>query len=181
MKQWQGEFMDWRALLAKYLPQILAWIEGQATKQMGAPDNSVNNTTVAPGLLVYKLKRKQKRPDGIFSQLSDQNGVVVAQTLEHSYNNLPKLYDGTFKCVRGPHRLNGMTEDFITFEITGVQGHTDILFHWGNYNKDSEGCVLLGQEMTESSMGGMVTSSKNTFAAFMAALEGVNQFMLVVS
>lgn len=128
----------------------------------------------------FKLTRKQFRADGIFSELTDKDGNIVAQTLEHSYDNLPKIPNGIWKCVRGPHRLHNMTEDFITFEVTGIIGHNDILFHWGNYNKDSEGCILVGEKVADDGSEELVTNSKVTFAKFMASLEGVNDFELTV-
>lgn len=123
------------------------------------------------------LVRDRFCTDGIFGQLKDPStGDVIAFTLEHSYDNVPKLSKGTYKCVRGHHRLHNMTEDFVTFEVTGVDGHTGILFHWGNYNKDSEGCILLGK----ASMPTMITSSRDTFAAFMQRMEGIDSFELLV-
>jgi hypothetical protein len=127
------------------------------------------------------LTRKEKREDGIFSVLSNELGSVIAMTLEHSYDNEPKIPNGSFVCVRGQHRLNGMTEDFTTFEITGVEGHSNLLFHWGNYNKDSEGCILLGQNIVTSSDGTeMITNSRATFAKFMEIQEGLDSFLLTV-
>ncbi len=74
------------------------------------------------------------------------------------------------------HRLHGMTEDFETFEIRGVPGHTGILFHWGNYNQDSDGCVLLGSARN----GDMIVNSREEFANFMELQKGINNFELVV-
>lgn len=172
--------MDFKALLAKYLPQILSWIQGQAIKQFQNPDAAQAVPSKETKAVSFKLTRKQLRPDGIFSELIDQDGKLVACTLEHSYDNLPKIPNGTFDCIRGPHRLHGMTEDFITFEIRGIIGHSDLLFHWGNYNKDSEGCVLLGAAIAESTQGQWITSSKVTFSKFMTSLDGVNSFKLTV-
>lgn len=74
-----------------------------------------------------------------------------------------------------------MTKDFQTFEIMDVPGHDNILFHWGNYNKDSEGCVLLGKaEVSQANGQHMITSSKETFDIFMKYLAGVNEFTLTV-
>lgn len=130
------------------------------------------------------LSRQFKRADGIFSALnSDQR--MIAWCLDHAYpvgignDPEPKLYDGVFTCVRGPHRLHGMTEDFETFEITGVKGHTDILFHWGNWNKNSDGCVLTGRALIKGDPW-MVTDSRDTFAEFMKLQEGVDSFQLTV-
>lgn|ERR1035437_2359376 len=127
------------------------------------------------------LERDAYREDGIFSTLLDDKGDTIAKTLEHSYDNLPKVPAGTYTCVRGPHRLHGMTEDFSTFEVTGVEGHAGILFHWGNFNKDSEGCVLVGKEVAIQAAGAwIITASRDTFAAFMALQEGVDEFQLTV-
>jgi hypothetical protein len=74
-----------------------------------------------------------------------------------------------------------MTEDFITFEIMGVPNFngvpvTGVLFHWGNYDKDSEGCVLMGSSETPT----MIGNSRTTWAAFMDSLNGVDSFQLEV-
>jgi hypothetical protein len=60
-----------------------------------------------------------------------------------------------------------MTEDFTTFEVEGVDGHDNILFHWGNYGqRDSQGCFLVGQMVLPSQIDEwMITSSRKTFAS----------------
>lgn len=136
------------------------------------------------------LLRSSRRPDGIFSNLITLEDHEVCMTLEHSYRQdaagdwYPKIYPGEFECVRGPHRLHGMTEDFITFEITGVKGHSNLLFHWGNWNENSEGCILVGDAIAEGEHGGvhaeMITNSRVAFARFMKLQEGVDRFKLQV-
>jgi len=128
-----------------------------------------------------KLIRSARNSGGIFGKLLDENDLEVAVTLEHAYQTyahdwMPKVPRGVYTCQRGPHRLKNMTEDFETFEITGVVGHSNILFHPGNYNDDSEGCVLVGQAVS----GNMITESKITFEKFMALQEGVDTFTLAV-
>jgi hypothetical protein len=127
------------------------------------------------------LKREESREDGIFSVLDDASGKVLFYTLEHSYAGNPKLYSGTFKCIRGMHRLEGMTHSFETFEITGVTGHSNILFHAGNWNKDSSGCVLLGLGIAQSPQGQMITGSKQAFAEFIELTKSLDTFYLVIS
>ena len=126
------------------------------------------------------LQRTECCLDGVFGQLLDESGMVVGSTLEHAYQDgavwLAKIPAGTYTCVRGPHRLHGMTEDFETFEITGVEGHAGLLFHWGNFNRDSEGCVLLGH----TRQGDMITGSRDEFTKFMALQSGLNSFQLTV-
>lgn len=162
--------------------QIIDFLTALFSKSAPAPAPQVQ--TPAPEKEIqpaFTLVRNEFRDDGIFSTLCDKDGNIVAKTLEHSYNKLPKIPNGTWKCVRGPHRLHNMTEDFITFEITGIAGHSDLLFHWGNYNKDSEGCVLMGAADAMVGDIEMITNSRVTFAKFMASLEGVNEFYLKVS
>jgi len=113
-------------------------------------------------------------PDGVFGTLEDGNGLSLV-TLEHSYDNKPKLYDGTFTCVPGIHRLHNNIP-FKTFEITGVKGHTGILFHIGNYNADSDGCVLLGMDKGDK----MIKHSSIAFSKFMSLVENETSFTLVV-
>lgn len=129
--------------------------------------------------MTLKLVRREYREDGIFSQLEDANGKVLAQTLEHAYDLKPKLYNGTFTCVRGIHELHNAVP-FQTFEITGVSGHTGILFHVGNWNKDSDGCCLVGSGIAQSSQGQMITGSMTAFVEFMTLMQGLDTFTLIV-
>jgi hypothetical protein len=122
------------------------------------------------------LKRTQYRAEGIFSELMDDRGELIAVTLEHSYSNTPKIPPGVYRCLRSLHRLHGMTQDFETFEVTGVEGHRGLLFHWGNFNRDSDGCILLGDRQVED----MVTHSRDSFQMFMQLQAGLGSFLLTV-
>lgn len=126
-------------------------------------------------MITLTLIRKDFTNDGIFGELIDEKGKLSLATLEHSYDNKPKLYDGVFVCKRGIHRLHDMIP-FETFEITGVQGHSNILLHIGNYNKDSDGCVLLGTDRKDK----MITHSVIAFSKFMGILDNQQTFTLIV-
>lgn len=125
--------------------------------------------------MTLTLTRNDFTSDGIFGTLEDDKSKLFLVTLEHSFDSKPKLYDGVFNCVRGTHKLHNLIP-FQTFEITGVVGHTGVLFHIGNYNKDSDGCVLLGIDRD----GTMITHSAIAFSKFTALLEKENSFTLVV-
>jgi hypothetical protein len=62
-----------------------------------------------------------------------------------------------------------------TYEIR-VDGHSRILFHKGNYAKDTEGCVLLGSYF----MPGWIAMSTVAFDMFMHAMDGVDAVTLTV-
>lgn len=127
--------------------------------------------------MTLKLIRRECKESGIFSDLCAENDVKLFSCLEHSYDCKPKIPNGTYTCVRSKHRLHGMTEDFETFEIAGVAGHQGLLFHWGNFNKDSEGCVLIGL----SRSGDMILHSREAFAEFTEGLKGLDSFTLIVA
>lgn len=128
--------------------------------------------------MTLKLVRREFREDGIFSELM-KDGKVIAHTLEHSFNMKPKIPDGTYMCRRGIHKLENL-KPFETFEVCGVSGHTGILLHIGNWNKDSDGCILVGSGIAQSPQGQMVTGSKQAFADFMDLCEGFQSFALEV-
>jgi len=137
------------------------------------------------------LKREENRADGIFSTCTDTNGNTVAHCLEHAYDDgnggwMPKLANGTYTCKRSMHQLAGMTSQFETFQVMDVpdfQGNpvTNILFHSGNWQKDSSGCCLVGAGIAQSPQGQMITNSKITWQALMDLQTGLDTFQLTVT
>lgn len=115
------------------------------------------------------LVRTEYTADGIFGELRDGFGTRLCYTLEHSYDGKPKVPAGLYKCVRGMHALRP-GHPFVTFEITGVEGHKGILFHPGNTEEDSKGCVLVGSQRA----GRALLKSRLAFNCLMGLLEGLN-------
>lgn len=54
--------------------------------------------------------------------------------------------------------------------IMEVPGYKGVLIHWGNYPKDSDGCILVGHY--NESIPNMVTSSRKTFDILFDRLNG---------
>jgi len=135
---------------------------------------------------MHTLARNDFRSDGIFGTFTFDGETEFCKTLEHAYLQTdgsfqPKLKSGVYTCILGIHALeNGIP--FNTFEIKGVIGHSGILFHAGNYNRDSKGCVLLGHTIITDPKTGeqMVTSSRVKFKAWMEKFAGNNSFQLNV-
>lgn len=129
------------------------------------------------------LIRTEKNEHGIFGRIVAESGKFNCVTLEHAYEDagsLPfaKIPAGTYVCHRhSPNRLL-----YETFEVMNVRGHSGILIHVGNYNEDSIGCILVGRRIMPrpGGQGNMITSSKNTFNAFMDLQKGINNFTLTV-
>ena len=132
----------------------------------------------------WLLRTTAYRPDGIFSELY-QDATLFCVTLEHAFQNdaswLPKVPRGaTYTCIRGMHSLDHYNagKPFETFEITGVVGHSGILFHPLNFNRESDGCCGPGRELKQEPAGWWITRSQDAFSALMSALEGVDEFPL---
>lgn len=144
---------------------------------------------------MHILKYNEHAPYGIFGLFQFAgDSVPFMSTLSHAYlqddgSYQPIVRPGTYTCRRGVHKLDDGIE-FETFEITGVAGHSGLLFHAGNFQRDSKGCTLCGASVIryDSDHDGkltdmddeMITRSKVTFAAFMQRLAGVDSFMLQV-
>lgn len=91
-------------------------------------------------------------------------------------NNDTEFPDGTYECKRSFYHRGG----YETFEIL-VPGRTRILFHRGNKEDDSIGCVIVGS--TLDVLGGKlaVLDSKPAFDDFMHMMDGVDSFLLSVT
>jgi hypothetical protein len=132
------------------------------------------------------LDRNKYLKEGVLGTLHNaETGEQIAVTMEHSYVNgttiTAKVAPGTYTCVRhAPNRL-----PYETFELQNVpdfQGKpvTGILIHIGNYNKDSDGCILLGLDAPPLDNPPMVIDSQRAFKSFMELQQGVNSFTLEI-
>lgn len=130
------------------------------------------------------LVRQQWRADGIFGTLFYDDGEFLSYTLEHSYSDrsrfAAKIPEGVYTCKRGIHQLANGKKSFETFEITSIPGHSGIIFHVGNFNDDSTGCVLLGLDIGTIGEQQVMTNSRGAFAKLMAIQVGVDEFTLTV-
>lgn len=132
-------------------------------------------------LKVFTLKRVSHREDGVFSVFEDE-GQPFCLAVE---NNKTLNPTGEYLCKR-----TNSPKFKDTFEITLVPNKTHVLFHWGNSEDDSIGCVILGElfDTIESKVDGSrktaILSSKTTvgqgFLEFLARTRGLDQFKLVV-
>ncbi len=133
------------------------------------------------------LNRTLVSDEGIFGELMTPSKDFIACTLEHAFIQsqlaqqfYAKLPAGVYTCLRSQHQLHSSPAPFETFEVTDVPGHTGILFHTGNWNKDSDGCILLGEQYTTIEGEAVLMQSKRAFSAFMALQEGEDSFTLTV-
>jgi hypothetical protein len=125
----------------------------------------------------FELKRVAKIASGAFGVLL-HNGIPFAVTLERTYDpgNTVKIGNGFHECHRSRYNKGG----YDTFEIT-VPGHSRILFHKGNTELHSEGCVLVAESFATFGDKPGVAMSAEGFNEFMKRVGEVDSFTLEVS
>lgn len=67
-----------------------------------------------------------------------------------------------------------------TFQIMDVPGRTRVLFHSGNTESDTSGCIILGTAYGMLGDERAVLSSREAFNAFMAMMDGRDDFHLTI-
>lgn len=140
----------------------------------------------------FKLKRSQSSLYGVFGSLVSDDEQFKFSTLEHAFllpqcnEFFPKVAAGLYTCKRGTHLLepterHPAPKPFDAFEVQNVpnfagQKVTKILIHVGNYNKDSDGCILIGNAIQASCL----IESQAAFDRFMELQDGVDAFTLFI-
>lgn len=129
------------------------------------------------------LRRLSIEDQGAFSYLLTSLGSQIACTVERTFGELGApavvLQPGEYVCVRGEHSLDGIHR-FETFEVTGVSGHSGILFHSGNWETDSKGCIIVGEAFGTLGERKAVVRSVSAFHTFLDRERDVESFMLTV-
>ena len=126
---------------------------------------------------LFTLLRIANPEQGIFGVLKDGD-MPFCVTVE---NNAFVIPDGDYICrrVNSPKFGN-------TFEITNVPGRSNVLFHGGNWEEDSTGCIVLGEkfepiwdEKRKRLKEGVMESNK-AFSEFKERTVGLITFSLKV-
>lgn len=122
------------------------------------------------------LKRISSFADGTFGVLLD-NHNPFAITLEPKWGMGNGedicIMNGLYTCKRIISPKFGET-----FEVTKVKNRTHILFHKGNIDNDTKGCILIGEQFETLNNKTAILSSKKGFDEFMSKLKGIDEFKL---
>jgi len=123
-----------------------------------------------------EIRTERVAEDGCFSTLL-WDGMPFAVSAEHTFEDgRPVLGAGEYWCTRDYYNKGG----YETFEIQ-VKGHDRVLFHIGNTEMDSRGCVLVGKSFGVLRGKGAVLDSKGGFAEFMALTSALPAFKMRVT
>lgn len=123
---------------------------------------------------IFTIRRfTPENREAIYGVLLDEIKRPIALTLEH-----PKKLISTGERMCRPYSSEKYPN---TWEII-VDGRTKILFHWGNFFTDSEGCVLIGKSFQDLNGDGVIdiSGSKDGFKEFMERTKGLTEFKLVI-
>ena len=95
--------------------------------------------------------------------------IVIKRIAKKSTYTIGKLYiDNKYFCDTLEDKDRGLKDTMSIEEILNIKGFDGIRFHSGNTDKDSSGCVILGQNRVV----GKVINSRVTCDKFISLLTG---------
>ncbi len=124
-------------------------------------------------LPLITVKRIAKLEEGCFGAMLCL-GVPFAVTLERTFEGgRIVIPEGIYTCVATKfHRGN-----YPTFEITGIAGHSRLLFHKLNFEDESEGCVGIGEAFAKLDGKLAIAQSGAGFGEFMQKVGHLPSFI----
>ena len=128
------------------------------------------------------LTRIAKRADYTIGRLEDENGVKICDTLESTWRDykggelkVPRksaVPEGTYPVVVTKSKKFGKYLPL----LVGVPGFEGIRIHSGNTVNDTEGCILVGQNLIK----GKVLLSRLTLEKLMRLIENEKRIFLTI-
>ena len=128
------------------------------------------------------LTRIAKRADYTIGRLEDENGVKICDTLENTWRDykggelkVPRksaVPEGTYQVVITKSKKFGKYLPL----LVGVPGFEGIRIHSGNTVNDTEGCILVGQNLIK----GKVLLSRLTLEKLMRLIENEKRIFLTI-
>lgn len=114
------------------------------------------------------------------------NEKAIAVTLELPWRNNERkiscIPEGLYLCERVRNRTTtGGTQIDDTFIIANVKDRDGILFHVGNSTKDSNGCILIGNNFAIVDGKQAILNSRIGFGYFIKTIDYPKTFHLKIS
>ena len=129
-------------------------------------------------MMTLTLKRVARDKFGTFGVLI-QNDTPFAVTCEDLWrenaSNVSCIPVGMYRCVRVDSPKFGDT-----FEVTGVPSRAHILFHKGNTEDDTHGCILVGEQFESLNGKTAILASGKGYGEFMERTKGLDSFPLQI-
>ncbi len=132
--------------------------------------------------LELTLTRFAPTKDGVFGRLG--RWTTVEEEWQDNQPRISCIPAASYRCIRAFFHRGG----YPCFEVMDVPGRTLIKFHRANTEEDLLGCIGLGMRLgvlrvRDEDSGEMVhklaaLSSRRAFNAWMASMDGVDEFTL---
>jgi uncharacterized protein DUF5675 len=128
--------------------------------------------------LKVTLTRSQYLHDAIIGDLAA--GEFSCKTLELPYRNNEPMISAIPEGIYSVGMALSPRFKKLYYRLSGVQGREGVLIHAGNTASDINGCILLGNAVTEQPGGiTFLMNSRKTLAAFVDHMKG-EPFTLIV-
>ena len=117
------------------------------------------------------LNRVYRTKGVTIGMLSDDSNLY-ALTLENPWvgneDNISCIPEGNYVCEVDESPKYGQV-----YHVHSVEGRSHILIHWGNYERNTEGCILLGSGLMDDTEENKeaISNSKNTVMDFMSKMD----------
>ena len=128
------------------------------------------------------LIRHARRADYTIGRLEDENGKKICDTLEPIWRNydggemkIPRksaIPEGTYRVVVTKSRR---FQKYLPL-LVGVPGFEGVRIHAGNTSRDTEGCILVGQNIQV----GKVLWSRITLEKLMKLIENEKEIYIII-
>ena len=134
------------------------------------------------GKMKLILTRHARRANYTIGRLEDENGMKICDTLEPTWGDykggelkIPKksaIPEGTYRVVITKSQRFGKYLPL----LVGVPGFEGVRIHSGNTNKDTEGCILVGENIQV----GRVLWSRITLSKLMKIIENEKEIFITI-
>ena len=128
------------------------------------------------------LTRHARRADYTIGRLEDENGKKISDTLEPTWRDykggelkIPKksaIPEGSYRVVVTKSQR---FQKYLPL-LVGVPGFEGVRIHAGNTSRDTEGCILVGQNLQV----GKVLRSRITLEKLMKLIENEKEIYLTI-
>lgn len=110
-------------------------------------------------MIEFNIKRVIISNQAILGIWKDEKGLELCRTLENPYRDTIKdsaIPCGSYECVKDS------VGRFKFYKVLNVPDRQNIEIHQGNYESDTEGCILVGESWAIMNNKLSVTSSVKT-------------------
>ena len=128
-------------------------------------------------LELKRISRNSQHPTfGVLMHGGQPFAVTLERPWKHNERGRSCIPDGTYLCNRVDSPKFGDT-----FGVSDVPGRSHILFHKGNVNDDTHGCIIVGEQFDYLNGDQAVLASAKGYKEFMALLNDMGAFNLIIS